>query len=281
MYNSDNKIMPPLRVWLLLLLVVSVLAVLVYLFEEQEQGRDNFAKTSYIQNKIKTSTGRPLILVIGTSLTQCALDSSSILEASVKNIITGNPVILKIWKKGGNLVTMSEVVNQLKQFHPDLLLVEANMLFYSPQVASFSNKLLDAFHQLVRLRLNKVYFPEEKPIAGFQDMDKPAKNFRNGVVDTSQLISFRNLAVKLQQNGTKILMVNIPLEESEEAKKWNSPDTSIFNANLNFIRRKVAFKYLNINKYLDKSYYLDKGHMNQKGYKTLAGGYVMKYPGSY
>jgi len=263
--------MPPLRVWLLFSALVCVLAVLLYFFEETIEQKDNLARTTYLQNKIKTSADRPVVLIIGTSLTQCALDSSNKFEESIRNRSSVNPLILKIWKGAGNVETMSEIVNQVKQFHPDLLVVEANMFFYSPRGPALTDKLLSAFHTLLKMRLNNVYLPDEKPVTGFQNINQPVENFRDGIVDTSQLISFRNLAVQLQQHGTKIIFVNIPLVAEEEIKKWNSADTIIFRSNLNFMRSKVAFKYLKLNKYLDKSYFLDKGHMNQKGFQTYSG----------
>jgi hypothetical protein len=207
---------------------------------------------------------------MGTSLTQCALDSSELLEASVKKITGCDPLILKIWKKAGSLETLMGAVSGLKQFHPDLLLVEANMLCYTPKEIPLDSRLLTAFHHLAKLRLNNVYMPEEKPTVGFQDVNLAVENFRAGIVDTTQLISFRNFAVQEQRSGTKILLVNIPLEGSEEFKKWKSADTALFNSNLNFIRKKLAFKYLESNMHLDRSYYLDKGHMNEKGFKTFS-----------
>ena len=271
MHNSDNRVMPPLGVWLLLSILVCFFAVLLFLFEEKMDQKDNLARITYLQNTIKTSTEQPVVLILGTSLTQCALDSADKLEKSIRNKSTINPVILKIWKGAGNTETMSEIVDRVKQFHPDLLVVEANMFFYSPRGPALTDKLLSAFHTLIKMRVNNVYLPEEKPVTGFQNINEPVENFRDGVVDTSQLISFRNMAAHLQQHGTKIILVNIPLVEGEEIKKWNSGDTTIFKSNLKFLRDKVAFKYLKPNKYLDKSYFLDKGHMNQKAFQTYSG----------
>ncbi|GAC1389022.1 MAG: hypothetical protein NVSMB45_18900 [Ginsengibacter sp.] len=270
MYNSDNKIMPPLRIWVLLLSILTVLTIVVYLFERKESSQEKNAMVSYIQQRLAANFKKPVILIIGTSLTECAIDSAANVESELQSLTRVKPVLLKIWKKAGNPQALTDIVSSVKEFHPDVLLIEANMLSYTPKPIPLDARLLNTFHHIIKIKLGNVYTPEEKPVKGFQDMNEPLANLRDALVDTLQLMSFRTYVFHLQQSGTKILLINIPLEKIEEYNKWNNPNSYKLYLNFEFMRRKVAFKYLDNKMYLDTSYFLDKGHMNKKGCKKFS-----------
>ena len=165
------------------------------------------------------------------------------------------PVIAKIWRSATNLETIIDHMPVLKDIHPDILVVEANMFCYSAE-HSLVNEIPSLLSDVADQEISKSYLAEEKPR---KRQDTGQIKTRRGVIDTSQLQSFKQLALLLKKQGTRIVLVNIPVEASEEANKWNSADTVNFKQNFNYIRQQVPFTYLDPGQFWDMSYYFNRG----------------------
>jgi hypothetical protein len=263
MYSSDKKIMPPLRLWLLLVVVMIFAALLLKRITDINKEKDFAYRTSYLLKQLSNAKEKTVILFLGTSLTKCDLDSSIKIESAIKNESGKDVAIIKIWREGTSIKTITEAMPALQNIHPPLLIVEANMLCYKIKGEGFATEIPATLNKLLRFKKHLPYAPEEKPTHRFTE-DIIGKN-RTGIVDTSELKSFRELAEKLQANGTRIILINYPYEKKEEYKKWSSADTTLFKRNFKYIQQKVNFKYFDPKKNWDSSYYSDGGHMNYKG----------------
>ncbi len=241
------------------------MAVLFYLRTIKKEN-DFTQRSYYLQHTIKAAGIKPVVLILGTSLTRCAYDSSSKIEKFVQDSTGKRLVIAKIWSNGTNLETIINHMPVLMEVHPAILVVEANMFCYAAEDKQLIDEIPSLLYSLTAERIYKPYLPEEKPK---KPQDNGEIKNRNGIIDTAQLYSFRILASALEKKGTKIILVNIPIEASEEIKKWNSPDTRYFNRNINYIKKDISVTYFNPKQYWDMSYYYNRGHLNLKGCKAF------------
>ena len=266
MDNSAKKLAPPLWIWLIFSLVALISVTILFRLLAIKNENDFAKKTYYLQNKIKTA-GRenPIVIILGSSLTRCAYDSSSIMENFIEGRTGKKPVIAKIWRSATNLETIIDHMPVLKDTHPDILVVEANMFCYSAE-HSLINEIPSLLYNVMDQEISKFYLPEAKPQ---KRQDTGQIKTRRGIIDTSQLQSFKQLALILKKQGTRIVLVNIPVEASEEAKKWNSADTINFKQNFDYIQQQVPFTYFDPKQFWDMSYYYNRGHLNMKGCKAF------------
>jgi hypothetical protein len=268
MYRRQSDTMPPLWLWGIVGLATILVFLAAYRFIVQEKEKDFDSRVDYIQYRTKTASDKPVVLMPGTSLCEYGLDSTSDMENKVAGISGIKPVIIKIWKPAIQVQQMVDNLNYLVAQPPKLLVIEANMFCYSPRI-TFLNQTLRAFYSAFRFEpLHQPYFPDKTPEATSLNTGNIA-DFRDKTVDTSELISFRKWAKRLQSSGTEILLVNFPIEKKEEIKKWNSKDTAAFNQNTRFLRQQVKFAYYKPACYLDSTAFIDKAHMNKKGSKLF------------
>jgi hypothetical protein len=134
MDNREKKATPQLWIWLIFSIVALVIVIILFRLLAIKNENDFTKKTSYLQNKIKTA-GRenPIVIILGSSLTRCAYDSSSTMENFIETRTGKKPVIAKIWRSATNLETIIDHMPVLKDIHPDILVVEANMFCYSAE----------------------------------------------------------------------------------------------------------------------------------------------------
>lgn len=265
MAAQRDKIAPPLWVWAALALLVLLCTTLVYMYERLMRAREYPAKTAYLVQRCSERHNRPLILVLGSSMTQCALDSTGEMERQIGTICGQEPVLVKIWKPAARIEEMVASMPKLKEVHPDLLVVEANMLFYLPDPVPLDSRMYSAFNQLVRGRFREVYFPDVKPNRGMLEGNKDMAAYRQGLVDSTQLPDFRELARLYQHSGTRVVLINIPLQSHDEMRKWQSMDTSNFRRNLIYLQSAIQFEYLRPDVQIPDSCFIDKGHLNGQG----------------
>lgn len=264
MYSSDRKVMPPLWLWCLLFSFTALITFVVKEISDLRLAKEFSFISSYIEAHNKSAKDKHQIVFIGTSLTRNGLESSSVIENELRKNANIEVDVVKIWRPATSMEKIVEQVPELNRIHPALLIVEANMFCYTRERKSFFAEMPVTINDLLHNKTLKPYDPEEKPdetaVRQFVIGQK-----RTGVVDTSSIRSFRELAERMQANGTKIILLNYPYDAEQEMKKWRSSDTSLFNRNLKYISQKINFEYFNPRKNWDSSYYLDGAHMNQKG----------------
>jgi hypothetical protein len=123
---------------------------------------------------------------------------------------------------------------------------------------------------MILLRDKKInYAPDSMPVFG-PIARADIAGYRNGMIDTNELRSFRELAGYWQSKGTQFLIINFPIEKSEEIKKWNRPDTLGFSNNLQFLKKMISFTYADGHLKLDQSDFYDYAHMNKKGNRIFS-----------
>lgn len=268
MYRPQRDTMPPLGVWALVGVATILIFLATYRFIVLEKEKDFDSRKAYIQHKSETAGNRPIVLLLGTSLSEYGLDSTTEMEKQVSCINRQNPVIIKIWKPAIQVNQMVDNLNYIASKPPQLLVIEANMFCYAPRITML-NQTLRAFYSAFRFEpLHEPYFPDKTPEV-YTPHTGNIGDFRDKTVDTLQLISFRKWANQLQASGTKILLVNFPIEMQEEIKKWNSSDTIAFNRNIRFLQQQLKFLYYKPSCYLDSTNFIDKAHMNKKGSKLF------------
>jgi len=255
--------MPPLWLWFVLGIATVLAFAIVYRLAVVKRENDFRSQMAYVQTRMHSSGNTPVVLVLGSSLTQAGLDKTCAMEENVRQLSGKDVTIIKIWKRATSLETMAEQMHDLEKLHPRLLIVEANMFCYASE-AGLINQTLQMIRQLAKFDpLYQSYQPDLKPGGG--QYRKGGLNDRGKVVDTTQINLFRQFVKKIQEKGTEVLLINFPIEEREERKKWQSADTLLFNRNYNYLKAQVPFQFYRPDFYLDSSYFLDQGHMNGKG----------------
>ncbi|MEP7251910.1 MAG: hypothetical protein ABI683_06000 [Ginsengibacter sp.] len=266
MDNNEGKATPPLLIWVIFSIIALIVITGLFYLRTIKKENDFTQRSYYLQHTIKAAGIKPVVLILGTSLTRCAYDSSSKIEKFIQDSTGKRPVIAKVWSNGTNLETIINHMPVLMEIHPDILVVEANMFCYAAEDQHLVNEIPSLLYSLTAERIYKPYLPEEKPK---KPQDNGEIKNRNGIIDTSQLYSFKLLASSLEKQGTKIILVNIPVEASEEIKKWSSSDTLYFNRNMNYVKKEISFTYCDPKQYWDMSYYYNRGHLNLKGCKAF------------
>ncbi|PWT77571.1 MAG: hypothetical protein C5B59_03595 [Bacteroidetes bacterium] len=262
--DNFQKIFPPLAIWFFLPVAVLLMIPLLNHLERSQTKYDFESKSRYVAGKFANAKDRPIVLVIGTSLVECGLDSSEKIESRVKEI-SGKPIVLvKLFKRGGTLSNFADNMKLLDQLRPDIVVVEANMLSYRALNETFLNEYLYLFRMLINPdSAYQSYSPDRRPNVIVSN--KTVEQLRNGLIDSTDISSFRELAAAWQSKGTHFLFVNFPIEKSEEFKKWHRADTSAFNTNLRYLRQKIKLEYFNNKLDLDSTFFCDRTHMSLKG----------------
>jgi hypothetical protein len=264
MYRKPSEAMPPLWLWAALGIATVTVFVMVYRFGVVKRANDFRSRVAYVQTRMRSAGEKPVVLILGTSLTQSDLDKTRTMEESVEQLLGKEVVIIKLWKRATHLKTMAEQLHDLEKIHPALLIVEANMFCYSPR-PMFINESLQMIRGIMRLdSLHEPYEPDLRQDSGYR-YKGGLNELRDPIEDTAQITSFRQLAKKIHENGTSVLLVNFPIEDKEERKKWNSADTLFFNRNYSYLKAQVPFQFYRPDFYLDSSYFVDHAHMNYKG----------------
>jgi len=265
MDKQAKKKFPPLKIWVMLGVVLILILISLYFLERSSRKNEYSSRESYLKRQFASARGKRIILVLGSSLVQCGLDSSKQLEACIQERCGQSVSVLKVWKVASTISSLTDNMKLLEELKPDWVVVEANMLFYRPIQEPLLVACLRTFRGMISFKpLDKHYAPDEKPVSNRIE-NAHVDAGRDGMIDTSDLSTFRNLAAKWQAKGTRILLINFPIEASEELKKWKGADTSKFNLNLNYLRQQVFAVYYNPQLKLDTSYFYDFTHMNQKG----------------
>ena len=264
MDRSEQKIFPPLWIWMLLFFCSLFFAgFLVHVHSAQTQYEFD-SRASYLIRGFASAKRKPVVLVIGTSLVEFGLDSSKKIEECIREYAGRSIVLLKVFKSGARLSEIMSHMKSLRQVHPDFVVVEANMLFYRPSQEFLLSKWTYLLHQWIEgATLYHPYIPDSSP--SMKTTGKLIDENRNGLIDTSDISSFRDLAASWQSKGTRFLFLNFPIEKSKEFKKWNGPDTSSFSTNMRFLKEKINLDYVNAGLELDSSFFYDERHMNPKG----------------
>ena len=256
--------MPPLWLWSGLGIVTAILFVLAYRFGVVVRENDFGSQMEYVQKRVRSSAGKPVVMILGTSLTQAGLDKTDAMEESIRQNSGKDVVIIKLWKRATNLKTMAEQLRDLEKIHPNLLIVEANMFCYAAKPMPV-NETLKMIRSIVKLDpLHLPYEPDLRPDSGYH-FNGGLNDLRDPIKDTAQIASFRQLVKKLHDKGTSVLLVNFPVEDKEERKKWNSTDTLFFNQNYTYLKAQVPIQFYRPDFYLDSSYFLDHAHLNYRG----------------
>jgi hypothetical protein len=270
MLNPDTQTAPPLKIWVWICITCLGIGVILFFRERYTRAWLDNSRRNYLEQGFQKSGSKPVVLILGTSLLESGVFSCDSIASNLA--INGNirPVVLKYWKRGA---AMSSLVNQLiglKNVQPALVVLEANMLFYRPPEMTVRARYMQTFLDLVSFKNARMqYAPDAVPV--FTPITRAAMGeFRSGMVDSNEIRSFRNLAVQWQSKGTRILLINFPIEEQEEKKKWLRADTAAFNRNLRFLKEKISFTYQDDHLQLDETNFYDFAHLNLKGNKIFS-----------
>lgn len=262
--------MPPLSVWVFLLFAAICLSTCIFFVERSNRLYKKASTENFIRKEFGTANGKPVILIIGTSLVISGLTSCDSLAASIQETTGRDVTVMKLWKPSGLLSSMITELPSLQQVKPSIVVVESNMLFYRGAPNPFLTRYLQTFRDMLTFAdLHEPYQPDLRPV--FPPLGNlTVEDMRDGLVDSTDLVSFRELANRWQSYGTRFLLVNFPIEVSTELKKWNSPDTAAFNRNLDYLKQKISLEYNFTHFNMDSSYFYDNAHLVPKGNKIFS-----------
>ena len=261
---------PPLPVWLCLALALFAVMGWIFFQEKKIARTGSEAITETLLKRSAHAGTKPVVLVIGTSLVQSGLDSTDRICRCVEANTGTKIILLKCWMSGGDLARISQ--NQgtvFRGLRPAVVLIETNLLFYRPARTPLLSRFAQTFRDLIGGRRNPGYDPDER--AEILPSDRSAiESARSGLVDSTDLAGFRDICTAWQHTGTRIGLVNIPLEKILENKKWHSADTANFAANLRFLQKTGPVSVNESGLQLDSTYFFDFGHLNRKGNTLFA-----------
>jgi hypothetical protein len=270
MDSPSKKIFPPLKTWFLLVVAADLLFVWIYFTEKSNRMAENECRQTYISSRFQRAGGNPVVFIIGTSLVEAGVCSSDSISACLQET-SGEPIqVVKVWKPAATLSSFATDLPSLQRVNPGLVVIEANMLFYRGVEEPFLSRYLQTFRDMLAFKNSATpYNPDVrhpfKPLGNLSIDD-----IRGGLIDTSDLSAFRKMAEHWQSGGTRFLLVNFPIENSLEARKWNSVDTASFFRNLNYLKQKISLAYVGPQLQLDSSYFFDLAHLNNKGNRIFS-----------
>jgi len=271
MYSSGKQEMPPLWIWSVVGLVVVLSAGLVYKVALLKTEKEFAFKTAYVRQQFAAAGNHPVILMLGTSLTECGVDSTNKIETNIEQRTGIRPIVIKLWRRATTTATFLASMPVLKKLQPAVLVVEANMLVSGydgqPWVYRLQSAVVDATHFRI---LGKPYFPNS--VGYYKSEGFELNRFNNGVMDTSEIRSFKEFLVAVQARGTRVLLVNFPYQTSVKLNEWNNMHAAEINRNIRYIQNSVPVHYYNPKWCWDSTYFFDGAHMNQKGKQAFSPG---------
>ena len=265
MQNNEGRAMPPLRIWILLGIVCVVITGALYKVAQVKTERDFKGRMAFVNQRLREAGDRPVILMLGTSLTRSGVDSASKLEAGIERATGTRPVVIKLWRSATPVSTLIEAMPELHFLTPSLLVVEANMLVAEPAGRNWMVGMEQALTDITRFRITtKKYTPDEK---GSDELKNRFELYRysNGLADTTDFKSFRDFAMRMQSRGSRILLVDFPLEPTDRLQGWNRANAEGIARNLAFIQKAVPAQFQAPQLGWDSSYFYDGAHLNKKG----------------
>jgi hypothetical protein len=265
MDNPGQNKPPPLIVWIVLIPTVAILFGWIYFTERSVRIFERTSRESFVRDGFQAAHGKAIVLIFGTSLVESGLAHSDSLGSCVEKTTGQNTKVIKYWQESGVLSSMIKDMPVLQQVQPSLVVIEANMLFYRGAEVPVLTRYGETFRDMMAFKkLHNVYQPDLRPVYE-HELDFPIGTMRSGMIDSADLISFRNLAERWQSGGTRFLLVNFPIEKGLESRKWKSSDTAAFKRNIEFLKKKISLEYADPQLSLDSSYFFDKAHLNDKG----------------
>lgn len=257
--------MPPLWVWILLAAICVSITGVLYKVWQIKSEKEFAVRMAFVQQRIREAGNKPVILMLGTSLTRSGVDSAHRLEAGIEKITGIRPVAIKVWRSATSVSTTIEAMPQLKDLAPSLLVVEANMLVTTPEGRNLLVGLENALADITRFKITVKKYAQDENKSTNERERFHLYRYRKGVPDPGTFKSFQDLAVLMQSRGTRILLVDFPLEPTDSLKKWNAVNADLINRNLNFIQKAVPVQYYAPPFNLDSNYFYDGAHLNKEG----------------
>jgi hypothetical protein len=265
MQSASSDKQPPLWIWGGLFVVLAGIACSLYLKQQRSEQQARSSLESYVKKGNSPEQNNQLVLVFGTSQIGWGLDSCSLLQKCIDIANPGSVRVLKIWKHSESLSTFNEIKPVLEKLKPSVIVIEGNMLFYRFPKDAMITKYLQVFRNFFagkQLDLNydpdKIFFLRDRTL-------QEVEGGRAGLIDTTDLESFRTIASGWQKKGCKILVMNFPIEYTLEENKWRSPDTIAFYRNMQYFRQACPFEYVDPGFRLSSAYFIDHAHMNRLG----------------
>ncbi|MBA4166565.1 MAG: hypothetical protein H0X41_03305 [Chitinophagaceae bacterium] len=261
MSDAQSNHFSGLGVWVALFLAGCSLCVFITKLPSRQESEKN-AMQSWITAQ-SSSSPEPIVVALGTSLTGSGLDSTEVLQKMIAEK-SGRPVrVLKIWRLDAGPATYDSLLPALVQLRPSVVVIEANMLFYSFSKKKGWPAYVQRFRDFVNNKKEQ-YSPDSKPLVLKRHLSE-METFRSGLIDTGQLVAFTKLLAGWQKEGARLVLFNFPLEASLEIKKWSSADTVSFFRNLHFIERHCRIEFIDAKMRLDETNFIDHAHMNEHG----------------
>lgn len=253
---------PSLSVWVALFCIGGVIVFFITRLPSKDQ-LENEGIANWLEIRNTDSSKATLVIALGSSLTGSGLDSAQHLSEQIETISGRKVDVLKIWKINAGPATFSALDSHMRSLHPAVVAVEANLFFY----AFIKGKGWPGYVQRFRDFVDGGkynYQPDDKPYIRQQKIEV-LETFRSGLMDTVPVSKLGMLLQRWHRQGAKIVLINFPLEEKLEMKKWNSKDTTVFFRNINYLEQYAPFTFLNERRAWPAEYFIDHAHLNKKG----------------
>jgi hypothetical protein len=110
MYRPQSDSMPPLGLWAMVGVSTILIFIATYRYIVLEKEKDFDSRVAYIQYRSEIAGDKPVVLMLGTSLSEYGLDSTTEMEKQVACVTGDRPVIIKIWKPAIQLNKTASII---------------------------------------------------------------------------------------------------------------------------------------------------------------------------
>ncbi|WP_458008635.1 hypothetical protein [Flavobacterium sp. PL002] len=293
-----NEISPPLKIWGY---AFSITALIILVFMIFPNNTDN-QKHKYTQNKLRkaiiknneTSSTNTSIVLLGSSLTRCALENIPQIESELSKKKSRKSTVLRVSIDGLNNETIDQIrfFDFITKYPPNYLFIEINHLNIDDKS---SNEMFDILESSLENMISFI-----KKTLGFSinyeimisktSLESPFYKDHFDTVIYSQLLLKKRFVRTFLQNktankayaeliksNTKIIFLDMPRASKLESVWLDKNQKKKLDALMDTYKQKYGIECWKYPSTMNDSDFIDGGHLNYKGAKKYEQWFVTKF----
>lgn len=293
-----NETSPPLKIWGY---AFSITALIILVFIIFPNNTDN-QKHKYTQNKLRkaiiknneTSSTNTSIVLLGSSLTRCALENIPQIESELSKKKSRKSNVLRVSIDGLNNETTDQIrfFDFITEYPPNYLFIESNNLNIDGishkervnLIASSLENMISFIKKTLGFSINYEIMISKTPL------DSPFyKDHFDTVIYSELLLKKRFVRTFLQnktantayaeliKSNTKIIFLDMPRASKLESVWLDKNQKKELHALMDTYRQKYGIECWKYPSTMNDSDFSDGGHLNYKGAKKYEQWFVNKF----